>query len=91
MRKMLQLFNLPVVSAGASLAHAPGGLPFISDDPGTPGNRQWEINVGWIGNHNPGASSYQLPDIDIIYGWGDRIQHKYKVQSMLDGRIGVCR
>jgi len=50
------------------------GPPFITDDPGTPGNRQWEINVGWIGNHNPAHASYQLPNIDINYGWGDRIQ-----------------
>ena len=55
-------------------AHAQGGPPFITDDPGTPGNRQWEINIGWIGDHNPGVAYYQLPNIDINYGWGDRIQ-----------------
>lgn len=56
------------------LIHAQGGPPFITDDPGTPGNRHWEINLGWTGNHNPAHASYQLPDIDINYGWGDRIQ-----------------
>ncbi|MGP8268587.1 MAG: hypothetical protein ACLQLH_00835 [Terracidiphilus sp.] len=71
---------LPLVLAtGATLAHAQGGPPFITDDPGTPGNRQWEINIGWIGDHNPGLAYYQLPDIDINYGWGDRIQLKYEV------------
>jgi hypothetical protein len=60
--------------AASSLAHAQGGPPFVTDDPGTPGNRQWEINLGCLGNHNPAHSSYQLPDIDINYGWGDRIQ-----------------
>jgi hypothetical protein len=25
--------------------HAQGGPPMITDDPGTPGNGQWEINV----------------------------------------------
>ena len=39
-----------------------------------PGNRQWEINTGWIADHNPGLAYYQLPNIDINYGWGDRIQ-----------------
>ena len=58
-----------------------GGPPFITDDPGTPGNRQWEINVGWIGNHNPGLAYYQLPNIDINYGWGDRIQLMYLALS----------
>jgi hypothetical protein len=79
MRKSIHLFGLLVVGAGVWQAHAQGGPPFITDDPGTPGNRQWEINVGWVGNHNPGSSSYQLPDIDMNYGWGDRIQLKYEV------------
>ena len=66
-------------SAVAIQAHGQGGPPFITDDPGTPGNRHWEINIGWVGNHNPGQASYQLPDIDINYGWGDRIQLKYEI------------
>ena len=32
-----------------SLLHAQGGPPFITDDPGTPGNQHWEVNLGWIG------------------------------------------
>ena len=68
-----------VLAAGASLAHAQGGPPFITDDPGTPGNKHWEINLGWIGDHNPAHASYQLPDIDMNYGWGDRIQLKYEL------------
>jgi hypothetical protein len=63
----------------APLAHAQGGPPFITDDPGTPGNHHWEINTGWIANHNPGLASYQLPDFDINYGWGDRLQLKYEL------------
>ena len=74
MRRLIQLL-LPLMAAmGASLASAQGGPPFITDDPGTPGNRHWEINLGWIGDHNPGLAYYQLPNIDINYGWGDRIQ-----------------
>ena len=74
MSRLIQLLLLLVPIAAASLAHAQGGPPFITDDPGTPGNRQWEINLGLTGDHNPGAASYQLPDIDMNYGWGDRIQ-----------------
>lgn len=58
---------------------AQGGPPFITDDPGTPGNHHWEINFGWIGNHNPGQSFYQIPDVDMNYGWGDRVQLKYEL------------
>ena len=79
MRKLFQLFILLVVLAGTSIAHAQGGPPFIGDDPGTPGNRHWEINFGWMANHNPANASYETPDIDMNYGWGDRIQLKYEL------------
>jgi hypothetical protein len=77
--RLLQFFLLLAPVAAVSLAHAQGGPPFITDDPGTPGNRHWEINLGWIANHNPGQSYYELPDIDMNYGWGDRIQLKYEL------------
>jgi hypothetical protein len=79
MRRLLQTILLFLLFTSAALCHAQGGPPFITDDPGTPGNKHWEINFGWIGNHNPGQSTYQLPDIDMNYGWGDRIQLKYEV------------
>jgi hypothetical protein len=68
-----------LIAAGTAFAHAQGGPPFITDDPGTPGNHHWEINFGWIGNHNPGQSYYEIPDVDMNYGWGDRIQLKYEL------------
>ena len=74
MRRFSQLVLILAYIAAATLTHAQGGPPFITDDPGTPGNRQWEINLGFTGNHNPARASYQLPNIDINYGWGDRIQ-----------------
>ena len=78
MHKYLSLF-LFFVAVGSSLLHAQGGPPFITDDPGTPGNKHWEINFGWIANHNPANATYQTPDIDMNYGWGDRIQLKYEL------------
>jgi hypothetical protein len=68
-----------VAGPGAPHAQAQGGPPFITDDPGTPGDKHWEINVGWVASHNPGNSYYQTPDLDINYGWGDRIQLKYEI------------
>jgi hypothetical protein len=59
--------------------HAQGGPPFITDDPGTPGSKHWEINFGWDADHNPGNAYYQTPDIDMNYGWGGRIQLKYEL------------
>jgi len=78
MRRFYLLFFL-AVAAAPSLVRAQGGPPFITDDPGTPGDKQWEINIGWVGNHNPAFSAYQTPDIDFNYGWGDRIQLKYEI------------
>ena len=77
--KFIRLLLLLVPVAGALPAHAQGGPPFITDDPGTPGNRHWEINLGWIANHNPGLATYDVPNFDFNYGWGDRLQLKYEV------------
>ena len=79
MRKLLPLLILLAIACGASPANAQGGPPFITDDPGTPGNHHWEINFGWIADHNPGNAYYETPDIDMNYGWGDRIQLKYEL------------
>jgi hypothetical protein len=79
MRRLLKLSFLLLATFGTSLAHAQGGPPFITDDPGTPGNKHWEINFGWIADHNPANATYQTPDIDMNYGWGDRIQLKYEL------------
>jgi hypothetical protein len=65
-------------------AHAQGGPPFRTDDPDTPGNKHWEINFGWIGDRNPAAGAYQVPDFDINYGLGDRIQLKYEIPIAIE-------
>lgn len=61
-----------------------GGPPFRTDDPETPGNQHWEINFGWIGDRNPAAGAYQVPDFDFNYGLGDRIQLKYEIPIAIE-------
>src|SRR5690242_6390492 len=61
------------------LAFGQGGPPFRSDDPDTPGNNNWEINTGLIGERNAFSGSYQLPDVDLNYGLGHRIQLKFEI------------
>jgi hypothetical protein len=68
----------------AVTAHAQGGPPFRTDDPETPGNKHWEINFGWIGDRNPANGAYQVPDFDINYGLGDRIQLKYELPIAIE-------
>ncbi len=58
---------------------AQGGPPFRSDDPDTPGNGHWEINLGFLGERSPFGGTYSTPDIDINYGLGNRIQLKYEL------------
>jgi hypothetical protein len=65
-------------------AHAQGGPPFLTDDPETPGKHHWEINFGFIGDRNPGAGAYQVPDFDINYGLGDRLQLKYEIPIAIE-------
>jgi hypothetical protein len=68
----------------AHSARAQGGPPFRTDDPDTPGNRHWEINFGFIADRNPGTGAYQVPDFDINYGLGDRIQLKYEIPIAIE-------
>jgi hypothetical protein len=79
MRKLFPLILLLVSALAAPSTHAQGGPPFITDDPGTPGNKHWEINFGWEADHNPANAYYETPDIDMNYGCGDRIQLKYEL------------
>ena len=65
------------LSASASL-FAQGGPPFLTNDPGTPGNMNWEINVGYIPFFYSNQSVSHTPDLDINFGIGDRIQLTYE-------------
>jgi hypothetical protein len=62
-----------------SSALAQGGPPLVTDDPETPGNGRWEINLAAIGAHTPGRWEVAAPDADINYGWGDRVQLKVDI------------
>jgi hypothetical protein len=46
----------------------------ITDDPGTPGNRKWEINLAVTFEHRPDETSFDSPGIDLNYGVGEHIQ-----------------
>jgi hypothetical protein len=67
----------------AGSAHAQAGPPFLTNDPGTPGNANWEINLSSMQTISRGVSSYQTPQIDLNFGLGDRIQLTYEVPYVL--------
>src|SRR5271170_7090320 len=64
-------------------AHAQAGPPFLSNDPGTPGNANWEINLASMQTIARAIASYQVPQIDLNYGLGDRIQLTYEISYVM--------
>jgi len=70
------------------LVLAQGGPPFLSDDPDTPGNKHWEINMGFTGERSPFGGSYETPDLDVNYGVGNRIQLKYELPLSIEEMRG---
>lgn len=71
-------FACLIVSAPSRVA-AQAGPPFRSDDPETPGSGNWEIKFGFIGDRNPQAGAYDVPNLDVNYGLENRIQLKYEL------------
>jgi len=69
-------------------AHAQGGPPMITDDPETPGNGKFEINLAVALEQRPHEISLDVPAIDINYGWGDRIQLTLQTAPVLLKRSG---
>jgi hypothetical protein len=77
---------LALLSPGNARAQA--GPPFLTNDPGTPGNANWEINLASMQTIARGTSAYQVPQIDLNFGVGDRIQLTYEVPYVLQTRTG---
>jgi hypothetical protein len=46
----------------------------ITDDPGTPGDGHWENNIAVTLARRPHEQSWGLPELDLNYGLGERIQ-----------------
>jgi hypothetical protein len=64
------------LTAGATFGQ--GGPPYYTNDPGTPGNFDWEINIGYMPFYYSNQSVSHMPDLDINFGIGDRIQLTYE-------------
>ena len=62
---------------------AQGGPPLITDDPGTPGDGNWEINLAITAQKRKTERLYESPILDINYGLGERIQLKYEVPWLI--------
>ena len=81
MRSIVLLLFLAAMCA-ASLPRrvvAQGGPPLITDDPETPGNGHWEINVAWTLSQKRNARLFGIPLLDVNYGVGEHLQLKAEV------------
>jgi hypothetical protein len=70
----LRLFTVLAVLPFAALAQ--GGPPLVTDDPETPGDGKWEINVASIVSRTSARHEVLVPDVDANYGWGAYVQLK---------------
>lgn len=61
----------------------------LTDDPGTPGDQHWEINVAYTMTHTRnGDQSMETPLLDINYGIGERLQLKYEAPWLVAHEAG---
>jgi hypothetical protein len=93
-RCRLHLLHLSIVCCITPLleptpAQAQGGPPLLTDDPGTPGNRHWELNLAVTVEHTAGASLYEAPLVDANYGVGERIQLKIEMPLLIESNSGT--
>ena len=81
MRSLVLLLFLSAVCVAALPQRivAQGGPPLLTDDPETPGNGHWEINVAWTLSQKQNERLFAIPLIDINYGFGQHIQLKAEV------------
>jgi hypothetical protein len=81
-------YLLAILFCVPAFAYAQAGPPFLTNDPGTPGNANWEINIAAAQSISRGSAAYQVPQIDLNYGLGDRIQLTYEIPYVLQTSQG---
>jgi hypothetical protein len=69
----------------ATLGFAQGGPPMRTDDPGTPGNGNAEINIALGSERSAGERFFETPILDMNYGVGERIQLNFQIAYELHG------
>jgi hypothetical protein len=67
------------------VVYAQGGPPMRTDDPGTPGNKAWEVNFGVTTDRRAHEREFEIPVLDINYGVGQRIQLNYEIPYVVSG------
>ena len=87
--RAMRIIALAFILAVPCGALGQGGPPMITDDPGTPGNGNWEINIAWTIEHAASTTVHEAPLLDVAYGVGDRVQLKYEVPWIVAHESGL--
>jgi hypothetical protein len=77
-RTAIGLLAAALLLAGGR-ARAQGGPPLFTDDPGTPGPGNWEVNLAMTLDRASLSSFWGTPLVDANYGWGERLQLKLEM------------
>ena len=77
------LLGLGLSLGAATAAWAEGSPPLITDDPGTPGNGCWEINLGYSTERRPDEQISEAPVVDLNYGVGESLQLTYEAPYLV--------
>ena len=82
-------------------AHAQGGPPLLTDDPGTAEYKHWEINLAVLPEIRRDSTNFELPLADFNYGANEHTQLKFEIPLLVqwsdsgthaeagDGNFGV--
>jgi hypothetical protein len=73
-RGFVEKVSLTTLVAMLTSGLAQAGPPLITNDTDTPGDRHWEINIAAVGADIGDEQELAAPDLDINYGFGERIQ-----------------
>lgn len=76
---------LLLLALATALGYAQGGPPMRTDDPGTPGNGNFEINLALTSDRRVDERVFEAPLLDINYGVGERIQLKFELPFVVRG------
>jgi len=82
--RLHSLVLLPLLVFWSVPAFAQGGPPYYTNDPGTPGNHNWEINLAYMPFLYTDSSLSHIPDVDINFGLGSRIQLTFESAWLRD-------
>jgi hypothetical protein len=80
--------GLILLLSAAPALHAQGAPPMLTNDPDTPGDHHWEINIIGLFEQSPTLHHSEAPTLDLNYGVGERIQLTYEIAWFTDTSPG---